>query len=153
VIELGGVLDEGLDGGFRGPAYQKAVRKAFQRVAAIRRSIAKQPEMAGRTLLVVTGTGGAQKAKGSSRTWAQSYRVPMWVTGPGVPADSDLYTLNPSFSSPGKQQLGYSGAQPIRVGDLTNLVTRTLGLPPVPGSSMDPEQRFQVFDPLLVPGS
>ncbi|TGN64639.1 hypothetical protein EXE59_12200 [Nocardioides eburneiflavus] len=153
VIELGGVLDEGLDGGFRGPAYQKAVRKAFQRVAAIRRSIAKQPEMAGRTLLVVTGTGGAQKSKGSSRTWAQSYRVPMWVTGPGVPADSDLYELNPSFTSPGKQQVGYSGAQPIRVGDLTNLVTRTLGLPPVPGSSMDPEQRFQVFDPLLVPGS
>ena len=87
VIELSGVLDEGLDGGFRGPKYQKAVRKAFQRVAAIRRSIHKQPEMQGRTLLVVTGTGGAQKAKGSSRTWAQSYRVPMWVTGPGVPAE------------------------------------------------------------------
>lgn len=153
VIELSGVLDEGLDGGFRGPAYQKAVRKAFQRVAAIRRSISKQPAMAGRTLLVVTGTGGAQKARGSSRTWAQSYRVPMWVTGPGVPADSDLYTLNPAFSSPGSQQTGYSGAQPIRVGDLTNLVTRTLRLPPVPGASMDPEQRFQVFDPLQVPGA
>ncbi|GAA5114941.1 hypothetical protein GCM10023339_21160 [Alloalcanivorax gelatiniphagus] len=153
VIELSGVLDAGLDGGFRGPTYQKAVRKAFQRVAAIRRSIAKQPEMAGRTLLVVTGTGGAQKSKGSSRDWAESYRVPMWVTGPGVPAGSDLYSLNPAFVSPGKQQVPYSGSQPIRVGDLTNLVTRTLGLPPVPGSTMDPEQRFQVFDPLLLPGA
>ncbi len=153
VVELSGVLDAGRDGGFRGPAYQKAVRKAFQRVAAIRRSIAKQPEMAGRTLLVVTGTGGAQKTKGSSRDWAESYRVPMWVTGPGVPAGSDLYSLNPAFVSPGKQQVPYSGSQPIRVGDLTNLVTRTLGLPPVPGSTMDPVQEFQAFDPLLVPGS
>lgn len=153
VIELSGVLDAGLDDGFRGPSYQKAVRKAFQRVAAIRRSIAKKPEMQGRTLLVVTGTGGAQKSRGSSRDWAQSYRVPMWVTGPGVPAGSDLYSLNPAFVSPGKQQVAYSGPQPIRVGDLTNLVTRTLGLPPVPGSTMDPSQRFQVFDPLLVPGS
>jgi hypothetical protein len=153
VIELSGVLDAGLDGGFTGPKYQKAVRKAFQRVASIRRSIAKSPQMNGTTLLVVTGTGGAQKARGSSRNWAQSYRVPMWVTGPGVPADSDLYGLNPSFTSPGKQQVGYSGAQPIRVGDLTNLVTRSLGVPPVPASSMDPEQRFQVFDPLQVPGS
>ncbi|WP_210504545.1 endonuclease/exonuclease/phosphatase family protein [Nocardioides xinjiangensis] len=153
VLELSGVLDAGLDDGFTGPAYQKAVRKAFRRVAAVRRSIAASPEMQGTTLLVVTGTGGAQKARGSSRDWAQSYRVPMWVTGPGVPADSDLYDLNPSFASPGKQQMGYSGVQPIRVGDLTNLVTRTLGLPPVPGSSMDPEQRFQVFDPLLVPGA
>jgi endonuclease/exonuclease/phosphatase family metal-dependent hydrolase len=153
VVELSGVLDEGLDGGFRGPAYQKAVRKAFQRVAAIRRSISKQPEMQGRTLLVVTGTGGAQRSRGSSRDWAESYRVPMWVTGPGVPAASDLYGLNPAFSSPGKEQLGYSGLQPIRVGDVTNLVTRSLGLPPVPGSTMDPQQRFQVFDPVAVPGS
>jgi endonuclease/exonuclease/phosphatase family metal-dependent hydrolase len=153
VVELSGVLDEGLDGGFRGPAYQKAVRKAFQRVAAIRRSISKQPEMQGRTLLVVTGTGGAQRSRGSSRDWAESYRVPMWVTGPGVPAASDLYGLNPAFSSPGKVQLGYSGLQPIRVGDVTNLVTRSLGLPPVPGSTMDPQQRFQVFDPVAVPGS
>lgn len=153
VIELSAVLDEGLDGGFRGPQYQKAVRKAFQKVAAIRRTIAKQPDMAGRTLLVVTGTGGALKSKGSSRSWAQSYRVPMWVTGPGVPAGSDLYGLNPAFVSPGKAQVPYSGDQPIRVGDLTNLVTRTLGLPPVPGASMDPQQQFQVYDPLLVPGS
>jgi hypothetical protein len=153
VIELSGVLKAGLDDGFKGATYEKAVRKAFQKVAGIRRSIAKSPAMNGTTLLVVTGTGGAQKTKGSSRTWAKSYKVPMWVTGPGVPAGSDLYSLNPSFSSPGRQQLNYSGAQPIRVGDLTNLVTRTLGVPPVPGSSMDPEQRFQVFDPLLVPGS
>jgi len=122
-------------------------------VAGIRRSIAKSPAMNGTTLLIVTGTGGAQKSRGSSRTWAQSYKVPMWVTGPGVPAGSDLYGLNPSFGSPGRQQPGYSGTQPIRVGDLTNLVTRSLGVPPVPASSMDPEQRFQVFDPLLVPGS
>ena len=152
VIELSGVLDEGVSGGFTGDGYQRAVRKLSRRVAAIRRGITSQAEMQGTTLLVVTGTGGAQKKSGSSRTWAESYRVPMWVTGPGVPAGSDLYGLNPALTSPGSDQVGYSGAQPIRVGDVANLVMRTLGLPPVPGSTMDPEQRFQVFDPLTVPG-
>ena len=152
VVELSGVLDEGLSSGFTGPGYQQAVRKLSRRVAAIRRGITSQPEMQGTTLLVVTGTGGAQKTSGSSRTWSESYRVPMWVTGPGVPAGSDLYGLNPALASPDSEQLGYSGPQPIRVGDIANLAMRTLGLPPVPGSTMDPEQRVQVFDPLTVPG-
>ena len=152
VVELSGVMKAGETGGYTGPAYQKAVRKAFQRVAAIRRGIEKQPEMNGTTLLVVTGTGGAQRTKGSSATWKQSYQVPMWVTGPGVLAGSDLYSLNPAYVAPGKAQPPYAGSQPIRVGDLAGLVTRSLGLPPVPGATMDPEQRLSVFDPLAVPG-
>ena len=153
VIELSGVAKAGQADGYTGPAYQKAVRKAFQRVATIRRGIEKQPAMNGTTLLVVTGTGGAQRAKGSSTTWKQSYRVPMWVTGSGVAPGSDLYALNPALTSPGRQQPAYSGTQPIRVGDVANLVTRSLGLPPVPGSTMDPYQLFSAFDPLAVPGS
>ena len=70
-----------------------------------------------------------------------------------MPAASDLYGLNPSLAYPGKDQVGYSGAQPLRVGDLANLITRTLGLPPIPGATHDPEQLFQVFDPLAVPGA
>jgi hypothetical protein len=153
VVELSGVLRTGLADGFTGPDYQRAVKKAARKVAAIRRAIHKQETMAGTTLLVVTGTGGAQKSSGSSTGWKESYRVPMWVTGPGVPVASDLYGLNPSLASPGADQPGYSGAQPIRVADLANLVTRTLRLPPIPGSTSDPRQRFQVYDPAAVPGS
>ena len=153
VIELSGPAQAGAADGWTGDAYQKAVRKLSRRVAAIRRGIDRQAEMKGTTLLVVTGTSGAQKTKGSSRTWVESYRVPMWVTGPGVPAGADLYSLNPSLLYPGKDQVSYSGTQPLRVGDLANLVTRTLGLPPVPGSTQDVDQRFQVFDPLTVPGA
>jgi hypothetical protein len=153
VIELSGAAQAGASDGYTGDAYQKAVRKLSRRVAAIRRGIDRQAEMKGTTLLVVTGTSGAQRTKGSSRTWVESYRVPMWVTGPGVPAGADLYSLNPSLLYPGKDQVSYSGTQPLRVGDLANLVTRTLGLPPVPGSTQDPDQRFQVFDPLTVPGA
>ncbi len=153
VIELSGAAQAGAADGWTGDAYQKAVRKLSRRVAAIRRGIYRQAEMKGTTLLVVTGTSGAQKTKGSSRKWVESYRVPMWVTGPGVPAGADLYSLNPSLVYPGKDQVPYSGSQPLRVGDLANLVTRTLGLPPVPGSTQDVDQRFQVFDPLTVPGA
>ncbi len=152
VIELSGVMRAGQADGYTGPEYQKAVRDAFRRVASIRRTIASQPEMNGTTVLVVTGTGGAQRAKASA-SWAQSYKVPMWVSGPGVLPGSDLYDLNSGLASPGRTQPSYSGPQPVRVGDLANLVTRSLGLPPVPGSTMDPEQRFSAFDPLAVPGS
>ncbi len=153
VVELSGAVVAGAKDGYTSDAYKKAVKKVSRRVAAIRRGIERQAEMKGTTLLVVTGTSGAQKTKGSSRKWVESYRVPMFVTGPGVPAGADLYGLNPSLAYPGKAQVGYSGPQPLRVGDLANLVTRTLGLPPIPGSTQDSEQRFQVFDPLLVPGS
>ena len=153
VVELSGAVSAGAKDGWTSDAYQKAVKKVSRRVAAIRRGIDRQPEMKGTTLLVVTGTSGAQKTKGSSRTWVESYRVPMFVTGPGVPAAADLYGLNPSLVYPGKDQPGYSGAQPLRVGILANLINRTLGLPPIPGSTHDPEQLFQVFDPLTVPGS
>ena len=153
VVELTGAERAGTASGWTSDAYQKAVKKVSRRVAAIRRGIQRQTEMNGTTLLVVTGTSGAQKAKGSSRKWVESYRVPMWITGPGVPAAADLYGLNPSLVYPGKEQPGYSGPQPLRLGDLANLVNRTLGLPPIPGSTHDPEQQFQVFDPLTVPGS
>lgn len=153
VIELSGALKEGERGGWTGEAYQRSVRKISQRVAAIRRGIAAQPEMQGTTLLVVVGTSGAQKSKGSSKSWAESYRVPMWVTGPGVPAGDDLYGLNPSLSSPSQDQPNYSGIQPIRTGDVANLVTRVLRLPPVPGSTMGTDQRFQIFDPASLPGA
>ncbi|WP_374457889.1 endonuclease/exonuclease/phosphatase family protein [Nocardioides sp.] len=152
VIELSGAYKEGQRSGYTGEAYQRAVRKISQRVASIRRGIAAQPEMQGTTLLVVVGTSGAQRAKKSS-SWAESYRVPMWVTGPGVPADDDLYGLNPSLSSPSSDQPNYSGLQPIRTGGVANLVTRVLRLPPVPGSTMDTDQRFQIFDPAALPGA
>ena len=153
VVELSGAQAAGEKDGWTSDAYQKAVKKVSRRVASIRRGIERQAETKGTTLLVVTGTSGAQKTKGSSRKWVESYRVPMFVTGPGVPAASDLYGLNPSLAYPGKDQVGYSGAQPLRVGDLANLITRTLGLPPIPGATHDPEQLFQVFDPLAVPGA
>ena len=127
VLELSGAERAGTAEGWTSDAYQKAVKKVSRRVAAIRRGIQSQPEMNGTTLLVVTGTSGAQKTKGSSRNWVESYRVPMFITGPGVPAASDLYGLNPSRAYPGKTQVGYSGPQPIRLGDLRPGRTRVLG--------------------------
>lgn len=153
VVELSGALQAGEKNNFRGKGYKAGVRKVSHRVAQIRRTINAQPELRGRTMLVVVGTHGALKMRGSSRTWAQSYRVPMYVTGPGVAQGADLYRLNPSYANPRRQQPGYGGAQPIRTGDVANLVTRVLGLPPVPGSTMNATQTLQVVDPasLLVP--
>ncbi len=57
----------------------------------------------------------------------------MW--GAGVAAGADLYALNAERRArPGRRRTTYAGTQPVRNGEVANLVTSLLGLPDVPGS-------------------
>ena len=49
-------------------------------------------------------------------------------------AGNDLYALNPDYRDPGAGRPSYDGRQPVRNGDLADLTTRRMGLPPVPNS-------------------
>jgi hypothetical protein len=65
--------------------------------------------------------------------------------GPGVAAGRNLYGLNSSYRSPGSSRTSYSGKQPIRNGDMANLVTDVLDRPRVPGSQFNRRQTLNVF--------
>ena len=72
----------------------------------------------------------------TDRERPENYTIPFLVWGPGI-TPGDLYALNPDYRDPGGLQPGYDGPQPVRNGDVANLVTDLLGLDPVPGSQFD----------------
>lgn len=150
VIELSDPLKVGQKDGFASSEYRAAVTRTDQRIARIRRTVNKTATMGGNTMIVVVGTGGVVPRKGKAKTSLNSYRVPMLVTGPGVQPATDLYWLNAVYANPKRAQVGYGGAQPIRAGDVANLITRALALPPVPGATMGATQQFQAYDPLAL---
>jgi hypothetical protein len=61
------------------------------------------------------------------------------------PRDGDLYKLNATYRSPGSARTSYSGKQPIRNGDMANLVTDVLDIPRVPGSQFNRRRSLNVF--------
>ncbi len=71
------------------------------------------------------------------------FTIPFVVWGAGI-ADGDLYDLNPDYADPGDAQPSYDGPQPVRNGDVANLVTDLLGLGPVPGSELDADHSLTV---------
>ena len=89
--------------------------------------------------------GGLGAGHADPRRYAD-YRVPFLVWGPGVPAGADLYALNPTYADPGNRRVGYAAAlQPVRNGDVGNLVLDVLGLPAIPHSELDAAQDLEVF--------
>lgn len=136
----------GARSGWRSDAYLNAVAATDRRIGSIVRAINASPSFAGRTVVVVTAPRGGNGRTTRLATRVGWYRVPMFVTGPGVPAGADLYALNPQLTDPGSGRPNYSAAaQPIRTSDIANLVTRLLGQPAVPGSVLDADQSFTVF--------
>lgn len=94
--------------------------------------------------VILTADHGGQGPGHGDPTLAADYTVPFFVRAPGVPGGTDLYDLNPQLRDPGTGRPAYDGPQPVRNGDLANLVTDLLGLPAVPGSTLDAAQDLQV---------
>ena len=72
--------------------------------------------------------------------------VPFYVWGPTVATGADLYALNATTRrDPVRSIPPFSDSpQPIRNGDAANLALNLLGLPPVPGSTINPAQNLAV---------
>jgi hypothetical protein len=133
--------------GFRSPEYAAALTAADRLVGRVARAIATTPGLAGHTLLVVTANRGGTGKTADPTTVPSVYRVPLLVTGPGVPAGGDLYAMNPQYPDPGSTNPGYDLPSPIRNTFVADLVTKQLALPPVPGSAMGWRQDFTVLTP------
>ena len=134
--------------GWFSPEYMDAVRESDYLVGQVLTTIGRTAESLDHTMVVVTADhGGLGPSHLDPRRFA-NFRVPFLVWGAGVAAGADLYAINPTYADPGKARVGYAAAlQPVRNGDVGNLVLDVLGLPPIPDSEHDYAQDLEVLAP------
>ncbi len=131
--------------GWFSPQYMDAVRQSDELIGEVLTTIGRTDESRDHTMVVVTADhGGSGPSHLDPRRFA-NFRVPFLVWGAGVTAGADLYALNPTYADPGQARVGYDVAlQPVRNGDVGNLVLDVLGLPPIPHSELDYAQDLEV---------
>jgi hypothetical protein len=134
--------------GWFSPEYMDAVRESDYLVGRVLTTIGRTAESLDHTMVVVTADhGGLGPSHLDPRRFA-NFRVPFLVWGAGVAEGADLYEINPTYADPGKARVGYAAAlQPVRNGDVGNLVLDVLGLPPIPNSEHDYAQDLEVLAP------
>jgi len=137
-LHLAGPDAAGHEHGWGSPAYLGAVKQADADIDRVVSAIVGDPELAQETVVIVTADHGGVPGTRShtDRRRPEDFTIPFAVWGPGIPP-GDLYALNPDYRDPGQGQTGYDGPQPVRNGDVANLVTDLLGLDAVPGSQFD----------------
>ncbi|PVG81074.1 hypothetical protein DDE18_19870 [Nocardioides gansuensis] len=135
----------GHDKGFMSAAYLDAVRGVDRLVGTLLDAIESDPDLAGRTAVIVTSDHGGKGPSHYQAARLANYRVPFFVLGPDVAAGADLYALNPDYADPGRNRTTYADAlQPVRNGAVANLALDLLGLPPVPDSEHAVQQDLDV---------
>jgi hypothetical protein len=140
--------DAGHDHDFMEYHYLRAVEKTDRLVGTVLETIAQNPKLRDSTVVLLTADhGGRLDREGHADiTDLANYRVPFLAWGAGIPAGEDLYVLNAqAYSYPGTSRPPYNGPQPIRNGDLANLVGDALDLPGTPGSQINAGQLLTVF--------
>lgn len=129
--------------------YLAAVMRIDGYVGAIFELIESDPRFAGKTVLLLTADHGGDLGGTAHNTITDidNYRIPFYAWGPGIPTGGDLYQMNPQYTDPGVGRPDNSDPdnQPIRHGDVTNLVLALLDLPPIPGSHLNADQSLRIM--------
>ncbi len=133
----------------RPSVYMSAVKKADELIEDLFEKIESIPEWKGRTYLVVTADhGGLTGAKEHDLFQErENFTIPFYVWGPGIPPGADLYALNAlSRKDPGTLNPSADSPElpPIRNADAGNLCLSLLGLPGIPGSTVNAGQDLNV---------
>ena len=144
-VHLAGPDNAGHDAGWGSDPYLEAVARADAEIDRIVSTVVDDPELSEEVVVIVTADHGGvpDTTKHTDRERPENYTIPFLVWGPGI-TPGDLYALNRDYSDPGESRPGYDGPQPVRNGDVANLVTDLLGLDPVPGSELDAEHDLDV---------
>lgn len=125
--------------------YMSAVKKADELIEDLFEKIESIPAWKGRTYLVVTADHGGLTGARQHDLFQEpeNFTIPFYVWGPGIPAGTDLYALNPTTrKDPGKVNPPADSPElpPIRNADAGNLCLSLLGVPGIPGSTVNARQ-------------
>lgn len=151
------VDDAGHASGWGSAAWNSAVRTVDGYLGDIFALVEGDPILRGRTWIIVSADHGGSGTGHSDPADPANYVIPFFVWGAGVAPGADLYALNAAVrADPGGGRPDYNAVpQPIRNGDGANLALSALGLPAIPGSSIDAGQELVVGTlspiPLLSP--
>ena len=140
--------DAGHSSGWGTAAWQEAVRTIDGYLGQLLALVETDPDLAGKTAIVLSADHGGSGTGHSTATNALNYTIPFLAWGAGV-ARGDLYAFNPSSrTDPGTSRPSYTVAdQPIRNGDGGNLALALLGLDAIPGSMNNAQQDLRVALP------
>jgi hypothetical protein len=132
-----------------GSDYSNTLELMDSRLGLIFDLITSNASLTGRTAIILTADHGGSGTGHGTATLAANYTIPFYVWGPGVMAGAPLYVLNATNrSDPGMDRPPYTDPiQPIRNGEAANVSLQLLGLPPVPGSTLNPAQDLALTVP------
>lgn len=118
--------------------YLQAVCRVDRLIGQLLQTIEEDTFLSGQTALIVTADHGGRGKRHRAQNDPHNFTIPFYVWGAGASA-ADLYSVNLSNrANPGARQVGRrSELQPIRNGDAANLALGLLGLPDVPGSTIN----------------
>jgi len=129
--------------------YMSSVKKADELIEDLFEKIESIPAWKERTYLVVTADHGGLTGAREHDLFQEreNFTIPFYVWGPGIPAGADLYDLNPmTRKNPGTVNPPADSPElpPIRNADAGNLCLSLLGVPGIPGSTVNAGQDLKV---------
>ncbi|MEX0938637.1 MAG: Ig-like domain-containing protein [Pirellulales bacterium] len=118
--------------------WNESVADVNDDLAALIAAINANPELAGKTAIVLTADHGGVNTGHFDADDPLVYTIPLYVWGPGFDGGANLYEVFSEFVvDPGADNPDYNDPnQPLRNGSTGNLSMVLLGLDPVPGSSI-----------------
>lgn len=128
------------------PAYLDAVKRVDGYLGQVISLVEGSDQLRDNTDIIVTADhGGTGRAHGDAAD-PLNYTVPFYVWGIDVAHGADLYELNHSArKNPEQKAPDYLATlQPIRNGDAGNLAMSLMGLPAIPGSTINANQDLKV---------
>ena len=145
LVHFGDTDAAGHGQGWGSEAYNTALITVDGYIGQIMDLIAGNPALKGKTDLIVTADHGGEGKDHGDASKPIDYTIPFYVWGAGV-THGDLYALNTATrQEPGVGRPQFSEPkQPVRNGDVGNLALSLLGLPPIPGSTIDAKQDLRV---------
>jgi hypothetical protein len=139
--------------GWESADWSAAVRNVNGYLEAVFDLIENDPVLDGHTAIILSTDHGGTGFNHFDETDPADHTIPFLVWGPGVAAGADLYAVNAGTrADPGGGRPDYDAAvPPIRNGDGGNLALTLLGLPAIPGSTINADQSLAVATVSSVP--